>query len=405
MKIYQNTRTVIVCLCLCFGISGASAQIQVENTLWEGENFLSIPAHKILKEDSVRSIIFESVSYRGRAKSVFAYYTTPGMLQGNDLQDEKLPGIILVHGGGGMAFREWVVMWAKRGYAALALDTRGNGPDKKHIDGGFDENGKETPYFDVTLPQKEQWVYQAVSDVINAHTLLLSFPEVDAGRTAITGISWGGVLTCIAASLDERFRVAVPVYGCGYLSESGQMKKHLDSLATGQKDIWMKQYDPSVFLPRMKRPILFVNGTNDVHFYLPSMARSAALASQSRLLIRQGLRHGHKSGWQSAEIAAFIDQYLCDAEPLPEIRNEEVRNGIVQGEVFSSVPVERMTLHYTVDTGQEQEKYHWQMIESNVRGNKWEIRLPQDATTWYVNVTDARGYQTSGGLHYDSGDK
>lgn len=221
MSINCSFRIIIIYFCLYLSGLSVSAQVQVRNTIWNGEGFLCTPACRVVKEDSIRSLIFESVSYKGQAKSVFAYYATPAMLQGNSSQEKKLPGIILVHGGGGTAFREWVVMWAKRGYAALALDTRGNGPDKKHIDGGFDENEKETPYFDVTLPQKEQWVYQAVSDIFNAHSLLLSFPEVDVERTAITGISWGGVLTCIAASLDSRFRVAVPVYGCGFLSESG----------------------------------------------------------------------------------------------------------------------------------------------------------------------------------------
>ena len=399
MSINCSFRIIIIYFCLYLSGLSVSAQVQVRNTIWNGEDFLSTPACRVVKEDSIRSLIFESVSYKGQAKSVFAYYATPAMLQGNNSQEKKLPGIILVHGGGGTAFREWVVMWAKRGYAALALDTRGNGPGKKHIDGGFDENEKETPYFDVTLPQKEQWVYQAVSDIFNAHSLLLSFPEVDVERTAITGISWGGVLTCIAASLDSRFRVAVPVYGCGFLSESGRMKQQLDGLPDEQREIWLKQYDPSNYLPRMERPILFINGTNDVHFYLPSMARSAVLASQSGLLIKQGLRHSHKYGWQSEEIAAFIDQYLRDVKPLAQITNEKVEEGLVSGEIISSTPVEKATLHYTTDSGQEREKYHWQAIESKVEKNKWRIPLPAGITTWYVNITDVRGYQISGELH------
>ena len=399
MSINCSFRIIIIYFCLYLSGLSVSAQVQVRNTIWNGEDFLCTPACRVVKEDSIRSLIFESVSYKGQAKSVFAYYATPAMLQGNSSQEKKLPGIILVHGGGGTAFREWVVMWAKRVYAALALDTRGNGPDKKHIDGGFDENEKETPYFDVTLPQKEQWVYQAVSDIFNAHSLLLSFPEVDVERTAITGISWGGVLTCIAASLDSRFRVAVPVYGCGFLSESGRMKQQLDGLPDEQREIWLKQYDPSNYLPRMERPILFINGTNDVHFYLPSMARSAVLASQSGLLIKQGLRHSHKYGWQSEEIAAFIDQYLRDVKPLAQITNEKVEEGLVSGEIISSTPVEKATLHYTTDSGQEREKYHWQAIESKVEKNKWRIPLPAGITTWYVNITDVRGYQISGELH------
>ena len=167
-----------------------------------------------------------------------------------------------------------------------------------------------------------------------------------------------------------------------------------------QREIWLKQYDPSNYLPRMERPILFVNGTNDVHFYLPSMAQSAALASQSGLLIKQGLRHSHKYCWQSEEIAAFIGQYLRDMEPLTEIIDEKVEEGIVSGELTSSIPVEKVTLHYTTDTGQEREKYHWQTIEGSVEKNKWKILLPVGVTTWYVNVTYVRGYQTSGRLHW-----
>lgn len=133
MSINCSFRIIIIYFCLYLSGLSVSAQVQVRNTIWNGEDFLCTPACRVVKEDSIRSLIFESVSYKGQAKSVFAYYATPAMLQGNSSQEKKLPGIILVHGGGGTAFREWVVMWAKRGYAALALDTRGNGPDKNTL--------------------------------------------------------------------------------------------------------------------------------------------------------------------------------------------------------------------------------------------------------------------------------
>ena len=375
------------------------AQVNVENTLWSDEDFSQTPEYEVVKGDSIESIIFKSLSYKGHSKSVFAYYATPGILNGNISGDKKLPGIVLVHGGGGMAFRDWVIQWAKRGYAALALDTRGNGADKKHIAGGFEENGRETPYFDVTLPLKEQWLYQAVGDVMKAHTLLLSFPEVDKKRTAITGISWGGVLTCIVSSLDARFKVAVPVYGCGFLGESGRMKQQLDALAEKDRDTWLAQYDPSVYLPRMKRPILFLNGTNDVHFYLSSMARSAALANKSHLLIKRGLRHGHKYGWSNEEISAFVNQHLCKGEALPAIRKESSGNGMLKGQVNSPVSIEKVTLYYTVSEGEIADKYHWQSVSAVLYGKNWEVAIPDEAKIWFVNVTDARGYQISGKLY------
>lgn len=272
-------------MCL-LAISVSAQNIDVKGTPWEGDEILKTPAYRVVAEDSIRSIQFEGLSYKGHTKQVFAFYATPGMLKGDRSIDKQLPGVVLVHGGGGRAFREWVLLWARRGYAAIAIDTRGNGANKEHIENGFEENGKDTPYFDVTLPLKEQWMYQAVGDVILSHSLLLSFPEVDKKRTALTGISWGGVLTSVATSLDHRFRAAVPVYGCGFLAESGRMKQQLDKLSLLERETWIKQYDPSVYLSRAKCPVLFLNGTNDVHFYLPSMTQSAALVSKGQVLIK-----------------------------------------------------------------------------------------------------------------------
>ena len=137
------------------GILSGFGQVNVENTLWDDEDFLLTPEYEVVKSDSIESIIFKSLSYKGHRKSVFAYYATPGMLDGNISGDKKLPGIILVHGGGGMAFRDWVVQWENRGYAGLALDTREKGADRKHIPGVFEEYGGDNTYFDVSNPLVE----------------------------------------------------------------------------------------------------------------------------------------------------------------------------------------------------------------------------------------------------------
>ena len=71
----------------------------------------------------------------------------------------------------------------------------------------------------------DDWPYHALASVMRAHSLLRSFPDVDAERTAVTGISWGGYTTCLVASVDDRFKAAVPVYGCGFLFEGESVQK------------------------------------------------------------------------------------------------------------------------------------------------------------------------------------
>ena len=55
---------------------------------------------------------------------VFAYLGRPATGKG------PFPAMVLVHGGGGKAFREWAEHWAKRGYVALAMDTARQWPER-----------------------------------------------------------------------------------------------------------------------------------------------------------------------------------------------------------------------------------------------------------------------------------
>src|SRR5438105_1708582 len=51
------------------------------------------------------ALFFDALPYRGKSTRVFAWYSAPKRDQ------TKVPGIVLVHGGGGTAYREWVGKW------------------------------------------------------------------------------------------------------------------------------------------------------------------------------------------------------------------------------------------------------------------------------------------------------
>src|SRR5438128_559042 len=71
------------------------------------------PAPGFTAPDGVRALFFDAPPWHGKPTRAFAWYGVPANLK----PGEKVPAVVLVHGGGGTAFANWVTMWNKRGYA------------------------------------------------------------------------------------------------------------------------------------------------------------------------------------------------------------------------------------------------------------------------------------------------
>lgn len=382
---------------ILWGLQHSYAQIR--GTIWDTKEIYKVPGYKILSTDSAIGIVYNGLTYKGRAKKVFAYYASPGTISGDPSKDKNLPAVVLVHGGGGTAFKAWAMLWARKGYAAIAMDLRGNDATKQHIPGGFDEPDGLTPYFSVTPDLNQQWMYQAVSDVILAHNLIRSFKEVDSNRTALTGISWGGIISCSLAGIDNRYKAVVPVYGCGYLFYNTAMRSDLIKLGRADSTKWVKQYDPSQYIGKAKMPMLFVNGTNDSHFFLDSYAKTYNKVHDKKLVIKIGLKHNHRYGWENEEIYYFINSYLNGAEPLPELGRPEVKRKLINVSIKAIVPVDKAYLNYTTDTGAMLKDRKWARREVAIKNNKVSLTLaPDNITSWFLSVTDKRGLQVSSEL-------
>src|SRR5690554_3480299 len=80
------------------------------------------------REDSVWSLKYEGEKYKGKATEVFAYYASLSTFNSSYPKEKKFPAVVLIHGGGGTAFRIWALEWAKKGYAAIAMDLSGSSP-------------------------------------------------------------------------------------------------------------------------------------------------------------------------------------------------------------------------------------------------------------------------------------
>ena len=387
---------------------------------WDMERLGTPPAFQWVDSESVvRSMLYQGEDYQGHPTEVFAYYASPHTLAGrspaagNLRLAGKLPGIVLLHGGGGTAFSEWVEKWARRGYAAIAMDLGGRRPAPPEFDSVTGQVVKRFDYVqekrtrvakagprddhmakfqNVNDDPTDDWQFHAVSAAIRAHSLLRSLPEVDAERTAVTGISWGGYLTCLVASVDSRFKAAVPVYGCGYLYDGESVQRPMiDRLSPTQRDEWIRLHDPSRFLPHCRVPMFFVNGTNDKHYPLRSYARTYELVTVPvTLRIEAGMRHSHGHGWAPIEIGRFVDHHLLKKPAMIELAKPEFRADRVSAAFTSPQPPKHAVLQYTCDDGPMVER-NWEKRDATVANGQVFTTVPETATVWCLAVTGQGG--------------
>lgn len=371
--------------------------------LWNLDSLSRAPETRWMdKEHGVRGLYFRTADCDGRPARAFAYYSNPAMLSGRPSARASYPGIVLLHGGAGRAFREWVEKWAAEGYAAIAVDLSGNGPGGEELpDGGPDLSDTQRVFLDAESgDMTSMWTYHAVSTAILAHSLLLSLPEVDPRRTVVTGISWGGYLTCIVASLDDRFRAAAPVYGCGFYDELEFFAYGMDPLSPAGQKNWMTHFDPSVYLPRMSIPVLFVNGNTDTAYHLFAYEKSCRLVADSlrTICIRPGMAHGYYEGWEPGEIRCFFESVLHDGYPLPRLGKAEVGADSVRVGYTPGIALRSASFHYSNDTLSRNPERHWETIPAKVDPKRGVITAPvpeEGVRMGFVRVEDIRGMAAS----------
>jgi len=343
------------------------------------------------KQGLLQTVYYQGEPLQGKPTRVFAYLGRPA--EG----DGPFPAVVLVHGGGGKAFSAWAEHWAKRGYVALAMDLAGHGPDGKLPDGGPDQSdGRKFKDFSPDTVQ-DMWTYHAVAAVLRGHSLLAAQSFVDAKRTAVTGISWGGYLTCIVAGIDHRFQAAVPVYGCGFLHENSHwVEPNFRPMAPELRERWVANFDPSRYLAGVRCPILFLNGTNDFAYPLDSYQKCYSLVKAPvTLSVQVRLPHGHI--WTFPEVDTFIDSAVRGGDPLPKCGPLELSadRTSASARVDSKQAIKQTHLHFTADSGPWQ-KRAWQTVDAELKDGVLRAKLPEARPlTYYLSVKDERGVTVS----------
>ena len=344
----------------------------------------------------VQALFYETMPCQGRPTRSFAWMGVPRRHDG-----AKVPGIVLVHGGGGTAFDYWVRLWNARGYAAIAMDTCGAVP--RPDQGPYGESRPRHAYSgpngwgdfgNAMREPEEQWPYHAVADVLLAHSLLRAQPGVDAERIGITGISWGGYLTSIAAGVDPRFRFAMPVYGCGFLNEGSSWQHYnFPVMPPEAAERWLALWDPKHYLSAMDRPMCWVNGTNDFAYFMPSHRESYRLPTGPRTVcIRLEMPHGHGGlGENPRELHVFADACVRGEAPLARVAASGLAGRTLWATYQSERPILRAELVYTRATGYWPDR-KWNILPARIdtAAHRADADLPPETTACFINLFDDR---------------
>ncbi|MBE7062910.1 MAG: acetylxylan esterase [Ruminococcaceae bacterium] len=277
---------------------------------------------------NIRAVTYSFPSFFKKEYETFAFIGFPENVQG------KIPAVVLVHGGGGHAYAEWVRIWNARGYAAIAMDTEGYYPESAdwsalnpvgavnfthEIPASFSKEGLcASPVNDAMQsagePLENQWMFHAVAKVILAQNILRSFENVE--KVGVCGISWGSIITSVTLGYDPRFDFAVSIYGGGYqLENKGFCGDHFRKGRAEDKYLAEKRYNT------VDTPVLFLCGDDDAAFSVDANSRSyEALCDRNpltRFSIVRDFVHGHVAGWQAPLSYLFADAVCrANAEPI-----------------------------------------------------------------------------------------
>lgn len=343
-------------------------------------------------DGDLEAIYFQALPWKGRETRVFAWLGIPENSDGG-----PLPGVVLVHGGGGTAFKEWVKIWNDHGFAAISIAVEGQtdqrNPSTEDSDNprGWTRHDWAGPrragiYADSQAPIEEQWMYHAVADTVLANSLLRSLPQVDASKVGLSGISWGGVITSTVIGIDDRFAFAIPVYGCGGLADA---QNHWGE-ALGDNDLYREVWDPINRLHRASMPVLWLSWPKDGHFPLDALSACFKTATGPGVLsLIPGMRHGHAAGWRPPDSYAFAISVVETGEPWCRQLDTSLDGSRFEARFASDRKLDKAVLISTKDSGYTGNR-EW--IESPAEltkdGDLWLAsgEVPRSSTAWFVNV-------------------
>jgi dienelactone hydrolase len=296
-------------------------------------------------------LVVEHLSFASEKKADGREERVPLLLVRPEKAAGRLPAVLVLHGTGGNkeGQRAWLVNLAKHGMIGVAIDARYHGERSGGAKGAAAYNEaivrawKSKP----PEPQEHPFYFDTVWDVWRTLDYLETRDDVDPKRLGMIGFSMGGIETWLAASVDDRVRVAVPAIGVQSFRWSldndrwqGRANTIRAAHEAAAKDLgedkvnrkvcralWDKvipgmldRFDcPSMIRLFGGRPLLILNGENDPNCPLEGAKLAFAAAEEAhrqagagdrlKVIVAQGVGHAVTAEQRQAALE-WLEKWL-----------------------------------------------------------------------------------------------
>ncbi|MEA3226499.1 MAG: SUMF1/EgtB/PvdO family nonheme iron enzyme, partial [Planctomycetota bacterium] len=176
---------------------------------------------------------------------------------------------------------------------------------------GTYERRLEESFYPPDRIQSRNLYIQRSQDMRRAIDYLQTRQDINIDKIAYVGLSWGGMIGSVMIAAEDRFKAAVFLYG-GICA----CQRHPTS-------------DPANFAPRVKIPILMINGAGDSVFphetaQKPLFNLLGTPEPHKKHVIFPG---GHSISWEyrkkcNEEIVKWLDRYLGPARGVEDDRDD-----------------------------------------------------------------------------------
>ena len=373
----KKTMLSVSVAALCCGAYAADEKADPAEH-WNFDELSAVPAcrdcpYPESRSEGLRALLVEGRGPDGTNAEFFAYYGRPD----GDVPPGGFPGVVLVHGGGGTAYPNYVKRWMSGGFAVIALDWYNQRP----APGLTNAAPRETSVPRVPLPGGRRQDHKAnVANMVLSHSLLRSMPDVNKEKTVMVGLSWGSWYGTAVAAVDPRFRGVVEIY-CGGL----QRKKTILGLVDGR------------FLWAAKSPMWWFVSTNDQNVNpMESRAGWNACGNLAGKTIVNDLPHSHV-GFEFEGCIRMARHFACGEPSLPKLGDAVAVDGRLSARILGEGKgVDHAKIAWTESFHPMTHKRPWRYAAAEVRDGVVSAPIPAGAVQAYLSA-----YEKDEGRHHE----